>query len=48
MEITTSQLKAALGGVEILKGVGVSLRDGEFVGIIGPDANGKSTRLKCI
>lgn len=48
MIITAENLKAVLGGTEILGGVSMEARDGEFVGIIGPNGSGKSTLLKCI
>ena len=48
MELFTKELRVALGGTEILRGVDISLREGEFVGVIGPNGSGKSTLLKCI
>ncbi len=35
-------------GKEILKGISINAKRGEFVGIIGPNGGGKSTLLKCI
>ena len=48
MRIEASDIKAALGGNQILKGVGIEADTGDFVGIIGPNGSGKSTLLKCI
>lgn len=48
MKIEASDVKATLGGNEILKGVGIQASQGDFVGIIGPNGSGKSTFLKCI
>ena len=48
MKIEASDVKATLGGSEILKGVGIQASQGDFVGIIGPNGSGKSTFLKCI
>ena len=48
MKIEASDIKAALGGNQILKGVGIEAGPGDFVGIIGPNGSGKSTLLKCI
>ena len=48
MTITTEDIKAVLGGAQILNGVSIQAQDGEFVGIIGPNGSGKSTLLRCI
>lgn len=48
MTITTEDVKAVLGGSQILNGVSIQAQDGEFVGIIGPNGSGKSTLLRCI
>ena len=48
MRIEASDIKAVLGGNQILKGVGIEADTGDFVGIIGPNSSGKSTLLKCI
>lgn len=48
MKIRTEGIRLSYGDEEILKGLGVEIRDKEFVGIIGPNGSGKSTLLKCI
>lgn len=48
MEIKASEISAQLGGKDILKGVSITAKQEDFVGIIGPNGSGKSTLLKCI
>ena len=47
--LTASDLVAGyLPGVDILRGVSLTLADGELVGIIGPNGAGKSTLVKAL
>ena len=48
MNIGAQDLRAELGGKEILKGLDIRAENGQFVGIIGPNGSGKSTLLRCI
>ncbi len=48
MKIETKELKAVLGGTEILKGVDFTAAGQKVIGVIGPNGSGKSTLLKCI
>ncbi len=41
-------LKKAYGDVEILKGIDLSIADGEFMVLVGPSGCGKSTLLRCL
>ena len=41
-------LRKGFGPVEILKGIDLDIRDGEFVCFLGPSGCGKSTLLRCI
>lgn len=48
MELLAEAVKLYLGKKEILKGIDLSLRPKEFLGIIGPNGSGKSSFLKCV
>lgn len=49
MTLSISNLTAGYGTRTVLHGVSVSgIKKGEFVGLIGPNASGKSTLFKCI
>lgn len=45
--IAALDLKACYGRSEVLKGISFSAGFGEFWGIIGPNASGKTTLLRC-
>ncbi|MGC8893371.1 MAG: ABC transporter ATP-binding protein [candidate division WOR-3 bacterium] len=45
--ITAWELRVSYGKAEILRGISFSARAGEFWGIIGPNASGKTTLLRC-
>jgi iron complex transport system ATP-binding protein len=43
---TIDNLHAGYGGVAILQGVSIELRESEFAGVIGPNGSGKTTLLR--
>lgn len=48
MNLEARDIAVTLQGNPILRGVTVTARPGELVGIIGPNGSGKSTLLRCI
>jgi polar amino acid transport system ATP-binding protein len=46
--ITIKNLKKRFHNNEVLRGVDLTIQDGEVIGIIGPSGTGKSTLLRCI
>lgn len=46
--IDIKELKKDFGKISVLKGVNLSVEEGEVVVIIGPSGSGKSTILRCI
>ena len=42
------RLHKSFGPLEVLKGISLSVRSNEVIGIIGPSGSGKSTLLRCI
>ena len=43
-----SKLRKSFGTIDVLKGIDLEIRDGEFVSFLGPSGCGKSTLLRCI
>ena len=46
--IEINKLSVTLSGKEILKDINLTLEEGKFLGIVGPNGSGKTTFLKSI
>jgi polar amino acid transport system ATP-binding protein len=46
--ISAKGLRKSFGSLEVLKGVDLTVRQGEIISIIGPSGSGKSTLLRCL
>jgi len=46
--IEIKNLRKSFGALEVLKGVSISIKDGDFVSLVGPSGCGKSTLLRMI
>ena len=46
--VELTQVKKSFGAVDVIKGVDLSIKDGEFVVFVGPSGCGKSTLLRLI
>ena len=46
--ISVENLKVSMGKKQILKDIGFTAKDGEFVALIGPNGSGKSTLLRSV
>ena len=48
MEIKTLDISKSYRGIQVVKGVSVSLKKGEIVGLLGPNGAGKTTTFDII
>ena len=46
--VTIRDVRKAFGAAQIIRGVSVTIEDGEFVILVGPSGRGKSTLLRMI
>lgn len=46
--IRVKNLTKSFGGLEVLKGIDLEIKDGEVLSIIGPSGSGKSTLIRCL
>ena len=47
-EVTIRDLRKAYGGVQVIHGLNLDIKDGEFVVLVGPSGCGKSTLLRML
>lgn len=48
MLLEASGVKKSFGGIQALQGVSLTIRAGEFLGLIGPNGSGKTTLINCL
>ncbi|MFJ8043605.1 ABC transporter ATP-binding protein [Kitasatospora sp. NPDC096147] len=48
MKVTIEEVTVALGGRDVLSGVGLIAAEGEIAGLVGPNGSGKSTLLRTV
>ena len=46
--LTMQDVRKSFGSLEVLKGISLTVGEGEAVSVIGPSGSGKSTLLRCI
>ncbi len=46
--LTFQHIEKSYGDVQVLKGVDLSVQDGEFIVLVGPSGCGKSTLMRCV
>lgn len=46
--IEINNLKKSFDGLEVLKGINITIEDGEIYGLVGKSGSGKSTLLRCL
>lgn len=46
--LEVKNIHKSFGNLEVLKGVGLNVQQGDVVAIIGPSGSGKTTLLRCI
>ena len=46
--LEVKELRKSFGSNEVIRGIDLSVKDGEVVAVIGPSGSGKTTMLRCI
>ena len=46
--LAIENLHKSFGSLDVLRGISLTVREGEVIGLIGPSGSGKSTLLRCV